>query len=157
SLSNIFSASSELGIDGTIKINAPDLDLQKELEQSELKILTTKEAIANTCLSRGKPQRNSFTVNINEGFPKSPDSNYSDLDTTLTGIRSLPTIVKQPEAIEPNNQPSNTSMFPASKMVKTPDGRVFLVGAPYAKRYAKALASRRPLGQSAESLICPQN
>jgi filamentous hemagglutinin family protein len=29
---NIFSASSELGIDGTIKINAPDLDLQKELE-----------------------------------------------------------------------------------------------------------------------------
>jgi 1,4-alpha-glucan branching enzyme len=34
-------------------------------------------------------------------------------------------------------------------MVKTPDGRVFLVAAPYAKRY--------PLGQSAESLICPQN
>ncbi|MEN9519493.1 MAG: hypothetical protein RLZZ381_2081 [Cyanobacteriota bacterium] len=64
-------------------------------------------------------------------------------------MRSLPTIVKQPEAIEPNNQPSNTSMLPASKMVKTPDGRVFLVAAPYAKRY--------PLGQSAESLICPQN
>jgi filamentous hemagglutinin family protein len=140
SLSNIFSASSELGIDGTIKINTPDLDLQKELEQSELKILTTKEAIASSCLARSN-QQGSFTVNNSPGAPKSPDSNYSDTDFTLTGISSLPTTAKQPEAIESNYQPSNTSMLPASKMVETPDGRIFLVAAP----------------QEPESLVCPQN
>ncbi|MEN9520266.1 MAG: hypothetical protein RLZZ381_2854 [Cyanobacteriota bacterium] len=140
SLSNIFSASSELGIDGTIKINAPDLDLQKELEQSELKILTTEEAIASSCLARSN-QQGSFTVNNSPGAPKSPDSNYSDTDFTLTGISSLPTTAKQPEAIESNYQPSNTSMLPASKMVETPDGRIFLVAAP----------------QEPESLVCPQN
>ncbi|MEN9519596.1 MAG: hypothetical protein RLZZ381_2184, partial [Cyanobacteriota bacterium] len=137
---NIFSASSELGIDGQVQINTPDLDLQKELEQSELEILTTEEAIANSCLARSN-QQGSFTVNNSPGAPKSPDSNYSDTDFTLTGISSLPTTAKQPEAIESNYQPSNTSMLPAEKMVETADGRIFLVAAP-----------RKP-----ESLFCPQN
>jgi large exoprotein involved in heme utilization and adhesion len=145
---NIFSASSELGIDGEIQINTPDLDLEKELEQSELEILTTEEAISSSCLARGK-QQGSFTVNNSPGFPKSPDSNYSDLDSTLTGMRDLPTTVKQPEAIDSNNQQPKPSMLPASKMVETPDGRIFLVAAPYAKRY--------PLGQEPRSLVCPQN
>jgi filamentous hemagglutinin family protein len=141
-------ASSNLGIDGTIKINTPDLDLQKELEQSELEILTTEKAIASSCLARNN-QQGSFTVNNSPGAPKSPDSNYSDTDFTLTGMSSLPTTAKQPEAIEPNNQPSNTSMLPAEKMVETKNGRIFLVAAPYAKRY--------PLGPKPESLLCPQN
>jgi filamentous hemagglutinin family protein len=142
---NIFSASSELGIDGTIKINTPDLDLQKELEQSKLEILTTEEAIASSCLARSN-QQGSFTVNNSPGLPKSPDSNYSDTDFTLTGMSSLPTTAKQPETIEPNNQPSNTSILPAEKMVETKNGRIFLVAAPY-----------RPLGQDPESLFCPKN
>jgi large exoprotein involved in heme utilization and adhesion len=137
---NIFSASSNLGIDGRVQINTPDINLQKELEQSELKLLTTEEAISSSCLARGN-QQGSFTVNNSPGLPKSPDSNYSDLDTTLTGIRSLPATVKQPETIDLNNQPSNSSMLPAEQMVETPDGRIFLVAAP----------------QSAESLFCPQN
>ncbi|MEY2832308.1 MAG: hypothetical protein RLZZ574_1566 [Cyanobacteriota bacterium] len=137
---NIFSASSELGIDGEIQINTPDLDLQKELEQSELKILTTEDAISSSCLAR-KNQQGSFTVNNSPGLPKSPDSNYSDLNSTLTGMSSLPTTVKQPEAIDSNNQQPNTSMLPAQRMVETPDGRIFLVAAP----------------QEPESLVCPQN
>jgi filamentous hemagglutinin family protein len=137
---NIFSASSELGIDGTIKIKTTDLDLQKELEQSELEILTTEEAIASSCLAR-KNQQGSFTVNNSPGFPKSPDSNYSDTNFTLTGMSSLPTTAKQPEAIESNNQSSNTSMLPAEKMVETKNGRIFLVAA----------------SQEPESIFCPQN
>jgi filamentous hemagglutinin family protein len=146
---NIFSASSELGIDGTIQINTPDIDLQRELEQSELELLTTQEAIAGSCLARSNRQ-GSFTVNNDTGLPKSPDSNYSDIDSTLTGISSLPTTAKQPEATESSHangkrseavRQSNTSMLPAERMVKTENGRVFLVAAP----------------QKPESLFCPKN
>ncbi len=126
---NIFSASSELGIDGTIQINTPDIDLQRELEQSELELLTTEEAVAGSCLARNN-QQGSFTVNNGGGLPQSPDSNYSDLDTTLTGISSPP----------PTTKP-NASMLPAERMVKTRDGRVFLVAVP----------------QKPESLLCTQN
>ena len=42
---NIFSASSDLGIDGEIEINTPDVNLQKELEQSEYRLLTVQGAI----------------------------------------------------------------------------------------------------------------
>ncbi|MGL5077643.1 MAG: hypothetical protein ACRDBG_17705, partial [Waterburya sp.] len=160
---NIFSASSELGIDGTIQINTPDIDLQRELEQSELELPTTEEAVAGSCLARSNRQ-GSFTVNNDTGLPKSPNSNYSDIDSTLTGISSLPATAKQPEATEQSDaygKPSdalragdwrsqqNTSMLPAERMVKTRDGKVFLVAAPYAKRY--------PLGQEPESLFCPKN
>jgi filamentous hemagglutinin family protein len=138
--SNIFSASSELGIDGTIQINTPDIDLQRELEQSELELPTTEEAIAGSCLARSN-QQGSFTVNNGTGLPKSPNSNYSDLDSTLTGISSLPQTAKQPEVIEKSNRQLNTLMLPAERMVKTENGRVFLVAAP-------ALP---------ESLFCPKN
>jgi filamentous hemagglutinin family protein len=138
--SNIFSASSELGIDGTIQINTPDIDLQRELEQSELELPTTEEAIAGSCLARSN-QQGSFIVNNGTGLPKSPNSNYSDLDSTLTGISSLPQTTKQPEVIEKSDQQSNTSMLRAERMVETEDGRVFLVAAP----------------QEPESLFCPKN
>jgi large exoprotein involved in heme utilization and adhesion len=153
--SNIFSASSELGIDGTIQINTPDIDLQRELEQSELELLTTEEAVAGSCLARSS-QQGSFTVNNGGGLPQSPNSNYSDLDTTLTGMTFPPPTPKQPEARQQSdaygkrsdalragyaNRQLNTSMLPAERMVKTENGRVFLVAAP----------------QKPESLFCPKN
>ncbi|MGL6338259.1 MAG: filamentous hemagglutinin N-terminal domain-containing protein [Waterburya sp.] len=144
---NIFSASSELGIDGTIQINTPDIDLQRELEQSELELPTTEETIAGSCLARSN-QQGSFTVNNGTGLPKSPNSNYSDIDSTLTGISSLPTTAKQPKVTEEGDaygkrsyRQQNTSMLPAERMVKTENGRVFLVAAP----------------QEPESLFCPKN
>ncbi|MGL4882190.1 MAG: hypothetical protein ACRC8K_14160, partial [Waterburya sp.] len=152
---NLFSASSDFGIDGTVQINTPDIDLQRELEQSEIELLTTEQAVAGSCLARSNRQ-GSFTVNNDTGLPKSPDSNYSDIDSTLTGISSLPTTAKQPEATESShaygkrsdalragyaNRQQNTSMLPAERMVKTENGRVFLVAAP----------------QEPESLFCPKN
>ncbi|MEO0014772.1 MAG: hypothetical protein RLZZ535_3161, partial [Cyanobacteriota bacterium] len=170
SLSNIFSASSELGIDGEIQINTPDINFQKELEQSELEILTVEQAIAGSCLARSNRQ-GSFTVNNSARLPKSPESNYSDIDSTLTGISSLPATAKQPKAVEESDRQPNVSMLPAERMVKTENGRVFLVAAPYAKRlYHKGTMSegvlkdtashipfRDPLGQGPKFLFCPKN
>ena len=143
---NIFSASSELGIDGEIQINTPDINLQKELAQFELKLLTAEQAIANSCLARSN-QQGSFTINDNGGLPKNPNSSYSDAGFSLTGVSRLTTTTtNQPSEIQENSRQQNSSAIPAQKMVETESGRIFLVAAPYAKRY--------PLGQKAESLYC---
>ncbi len=126
---NIFSASSELGIDGTITINTPDINLQKELEPSKLEFITANEAIANSCLAR-KNQKGSFTVNRHDSFPRNPNSSYSDTSYSLTGIDSLTTTTKQPTQIQLKNSPSHQSIVPAEKMVETEDGRIFLVASP---------------------------
>jgi filamentous hemagglutinin family protein len=163
---NSINASSELGIDGQIQINTPDINFQKELEQLELEILTAQEAIAGSCLAHSNRQ-GSFIVNNSARLPKSPDSNYSDIDSTLTGISSLPATAKQPEAVEESdalragyaNRQPNVSMLPAETMVKTENGRVFLVAAPYAKRDAPPGVNPLgyPLGQEPKSLLCPKN
>jgi large exoprotein involved in heme utilization and adhesion len=139
---NIFSASSELGIDGEIQINTPDINFQKELEQSELEILTAEQAIASSCLANNSQQA-SFTIGSNGGLPKSSDFNYSDANFSLTGVGSLPVIPKKAAPVQRNQ---DQALIPAEKMLETADGRIFLVTAPYAKRY--------PLGQKAESLFC---
>lgn len=136
---NIFSASSELGIDGEIQIDTLEIDLQKELEQSELEFLTAEQAIANSCLARSS-QQGSFTINDNGGLPKNPNSNYSDADFSLTGVSRL-TTTNQPSEISENSQQQNHSAhsaIPAQKMIETESGRIFLVAAP----------------QKAESLYC---
>ena len=134
---NIFSASSELGIDGTVQINTPDINVQRELEQSELELLTAEQAIANSCLARSN-QQGSFTINDNGGLPKNPNSNYSDAGFSLTGMSRLPTTTRQPSEIPENSRHQNSSAIPAQKMIETESGRIFLVAAP----------------QKAESLYC---
>ena len=137
---NIFSASSELGIDGTIQINTPDIDLQRELEQSEVDFLTAEQTISNSCLARSSGQA-SFTVGGDSGVPKNPNSNYSDTNFSLTGVGSLPLPTIQPPLTQANNLQDNQLMIPAEKIVGTEDGRIFLVAAP----------------QRAESLFCKAN
>ncbi|MEO0012980.1 MAG: hypothetical protein RLZZ535_1369 [Cyanobacteriota bacterium] len=134
---NSINASSNLGIDGTVQINTPDINLQKELEQSELEILTAEQAIANSCLANNS-QQSSFTVDGNGGLPKSSNSNYSDANFSLTGVGSLPSI---PEKAVPTQRDQNQALIPAEKMVQTKDGKVFLVAAP----------------PKAQSLFCPKN
>ena len=109
---NIFSASSELGIDGEIQINTPDINLQKELEQSELEIFIAEQAIANSCLARSSQQGN-FTIGNNGGLPKNPNSNYSDADFSLTGVNRLTTTTNQPSEIPENTRQQNSSAIPA--------------------------------------------
>ena len=141
---NIFSASSELGIDGEIQIDTPEIDLQKELEQSELELLTAEQAIANSCLARSS-QQGSFTIDDNGGLPKNPNSNYSDANFSLTGVSRLSSTTKQPSEIPENSRQQNSSAIPAQKMVETESGRIFLLAAPQKPEsiYCKTKAESR--------------
>ena len=129
SFNSQINASSRLGIDGTVQINAPNITLQPELEQLELKLVTTDEAIANSCLARSS-QQGSFTINDNGGLPKNPNSNYSDADFSLTGVNRLTSTTNQPSEIPENSRQQNPSAIPAQKIVETKSGRIFLVAAP---------------------------
>lgn len=126
---NIFSASSELGVDGAIQINTPDITLQPQLEILELKLVATDKAITNSCLARSS-QQGSFTINDNGGLPKNPNSNYSDAGFSLTGVNRLTSTTKQPSEIPENSRQQNSSAIPAQRMVETESGRIFLVAAP---------------------------
>jgi len=128
---NDITASSEIGIDGTIQIDTPDINLQKELEQSDLEFVAVDQAIANSCLARGTGQT-SFSINDNEKLPNNPNSNYSDANFSLTGVSSLPTNYKQPSSAQvDNSQHKQFSVNPAEKLVETEDGRILLVAAPH--------------------------
>ena len=130
---NDLDASSQSGeIDGRVQINAPDVNLQKELKQLEGELIATEATIANSCLTRSN-QQGSFTISDDAGLSKSPDSHYSDVNFSLTGIGSL---LNQPRPTQSNSW--RPIAIPAAKMVATEDGRVFLVAAP----------------QKAESLFC---
>ena len=60
-------------------------------------------------------------------LPRTPNTNYSDLNSTLTGVGALatPTRTNSSKQSEPNS-----SMVPAEKMVETQDSRILLVAAP---------------------------
>ena len=121
---DIFTASSELGIDGTIEIESVETNFQRQLEQSELRLLNT-DAIANSCLAR-QTRQTSFTISGNGGTPRTPNTNYSDLNSTLrVGTLVTPTRINLSRQLEPNG-----SMVPAEKMVETQDGRILLIAAP---------------------------
>ncbi|MDJ0589177.1 MAG: filamentous hemagglutinin N-terminal domain-containing protein [Pleurocapsa sp. MO_226.B13] len=127
-------ASSQLGIDGTVQIDTPDLNLQRELEPRELELVTAEGAIANSCLD---PQNSQGSLNLTGagGFPKSPESNYTDVNFSLTGVPSPPAPNSELSTV---NSQQQLSLIRATKMVTTESGRIFLVAAP----------------QKAESLVC---
>jgi filamentous hemagglutinin family protein len=129
-------ASSELGIDGTVRINTLDTNLQKDLEPSELNLITDEDTLANSCLVRRNEQQGSFVINNGSSLSTMGESEFYD-SGSITGIENTFSNweVEQLPIIEPQ---SLNSSIPAQQAVKTKDGRVFLVSAP----------------QSVKSLIC---
>ena len=121
-------ASSELGIDGRVEINTLDTNLQRDLELSELNLVTSEESLANSCLARRNEQQGSFVINNGSNLSTVSESDFYD-SGSITGMEnSLDTSsVKQPSIIQAE---SSNSMIPAQQAVKTPDGRIFLVSAP---------------------------
>ena len=127
-------ASSELGIDGSVQINTLDTNLQKDLELSELNLITPEEIIANSCLARRNQKQGSFTISRRSRSSNIGESNFYD-SGSITGIDNPVTPSGTEQLL--TSQSSDNSI-PAQQVVKTEDGRVFLVSAP----------------QSAKSLIC---
>ena len=145
-------ASSELGIDGRVKINTLDTNLQRDLELSELNLVTSEESLANSCLARRNEQQGSFVISNGSNLSTVSESDFYD-SGSITGIderkrSGLPTMFhsrrdnsfsnSQVEQLPIIESQSSDSPIPAQQAVKTESGRIFLVSAP----------------ESVKSLIC---
>jgi filamentous hemagglutinin family protein len=72
-------ASSELGIDGTVTINSPETSVEEDLILSAKKIEFNdyKKLLQGSCLDENRPGREEFTY-IGGGIPESPDKYFLD-------------------------------------------------------------------------------
>ena len=121
-------ASSELGINGRVKINTLDTNLQRDLELSELNLVTTEESLANSCLARRNEQQGSFVVSQGSSISNTGKSEFYE-SGSITGIDNSFT-PSAPEQLPVTTSQSLDNSIPAQQAVKTEDGRVFLVSAP---------------------------
>ena len=121
-------ATSELGIDGTVTIETLSSNLEKDLKQSEPEIVDLSALIAKTCLSNQRGQ-SSLVRGSSRGIPFNPDSEYRNLNFTLTGVGSLPEGTNdESRNLEQNSITSEEEpIIPATKMIRTEDGEIYLI------------------------------
>ncbi|MBD2067769.1 filamentous hemagglutinin N-terminal domain-containing protein [Leptolyngbya sp. FACHB-671] len=109
-LTNDITASSELGVQGTVDITPPDVDLRRGLPELPAEVVDASDQIAQTCSGAGVGQRESeFIVTGRGGLPTAPTDSlvgeesltgWSTLDEPETAVTS-----QIPEgAIAPPNQ-----------------------------------------------------
>ncbi|MGL5834895.1 MAG: ShlB/FhaC/HecB family hemolysin secretion/activation protein, partial [Waterburya sp.] len=110
-------ASSELGIDGTITINSPETSTDEDIIFSALKIEPRdyKKLLTGSCLDENRPGRERFTY-IGGGIPESPDNYYLDHEDDEKSYPS-PNHPTLEEALQ--NQ-ANNPMPPDNTADKTP-------------------------------------
>nr|MDZ8007672.1 filamentous hemagglutinin N-terminal domain-containing protein [Nostoc sp. DedSLP05] len=104
---NDITASSELGIDGTIELNTPDVDPSRGLVELPTNPVDASNQIAQGCTPRGK-QTSSFVATGRGGLPDSPNEMLGDdaIEVNLVTLdpkanRSIPTISTLPPAPVP--------------------------------------------------------
>ena len=70
-------ASSELGIDGVVKINTPDIDPSRGLVALPTELVDASRLIAQNCSSGGSQVASTFTVTGRGGLPDNPSETLS--------------------------------------------------------------------------------
>jgi hypothetical protein len=159
-----FNASSELGIDGTVTINSPEIDIQKELEQLNPQVIPIEQVIARSCLTERNAQRGSFINSGNGGIPVAPGTPIDDFasdenfEPTAQDRSSMATTSSQNERplVLPESESHPTTyissvtpwkpgapIIRANQLVRTDDGELIFV----------AEASTQTL-ESAKELVC---
>jgi large exoprotein involved in heme utilization and adhesion len=121
-------ASSELGVDGVVEINRPDVDPSRGLAELPTALVDAQGLVDQSCNASGSLQQSTFTVTGRGGVPPSPrDSLSSDAvevnwvtPPAREGNHSRTAISTNPRSIP-------TRIVEAQGWVKSPDGQVILV------------------------------
>jgi filamentous hemagglutinin family protein len=109
-LESDITASSQLGVNGTIQINTPDIDPSRGILRLPAEVFNASRQIAQSCSDRNAEETNEFIVTGRGGLPLSPDEFLSSdvvwSDTRLTPTGQKPsskttaTISSRPEPVE---------------------------------------------------------
>jgi hypothetical protein len=163
-INETFDASSQLGIDGTITINTPEIDIEKELEQFNSQIIPIEQVVARSCVTERNARQGSFVITGNGGLPATSETAVDefhldeDRGSRADGRSSQLTVSDESDRLEAMPNPSSPEMRSISSvapwkpgdpivqgttLVYTEDGRLLLV----------AEASSEKV-ESAEDLVC---
>ena len=148
SLSDI-NASSEIGLDGVVEINTPDVDLQNSLTQLAANFASPDQVVAGSCIARRNVERGSFTVTGTGGLPRNPyeaiSSRYAVTNVQpLPGSSNISSHVAQVEP--PTTWKLGDAIQEAQGMTVTADGRTIVGTNPQLVAVARA-----------QDMICQSN
>ena len=133
----VISASSELGLDGTITIKTPENDFQKDLEFSKIEIVSLPDFFTPRCQN---PERAKLNIDTGQHLPTDPDNYFTSpqtssidfppeleqkLDQFQGDLESSPEA--EPEKKSPVLWKPGEPIINATEVLRTEDGRVFLV------------------------------
>ena len=134
-IDEILSASSELGIDGTVEIEAnQDFEGSFDLITPDFEI--AEKALQGSCFTSRNSQQGSFVYGGTGGLPVSPDSMVEEEESTSSRLSQVKPGLPQPNPLEtkpdymyPEDyewQPGDPIIEPTD-LVKTKDGRLLWV------------------------------
>ncbi|MCU0535169.1 MAG: filamentous hemagglutinin N-terminal domain-containing protein [Hydrococcus sp. Prado102] len=134
SLDSAIAATSQLGIDGTVTINAPDTEIHKELEQFNAQTIPTEQILERSCVASKTPQQGSFVNAGTGGLPPTPETAIDEFDLREERQGSEPTPATSqsspPETVYISSiapwKPGDP-IVQGRTIVQTADGRMLLV------------------------------
>ncbi|MDJ0690761.1 MAG: filamentous hemagglutinin N-terminal domain-containing protein [Xenococcaceae cyanobacterium MO_188.B32] len=141
---NIFTASSELGIDGEVNINTT-IDFQNSFDSISPEFILAEEALISSCFTRGNSKQGSFVYKGTGGLPVSPSSAIDEeqsLSSQLPEVQPNSPTSHVPADSDDISSSAETIIYPAqtaqkwqvgepiiepTNLIKTADGRLLWV------------------------------
>ncbi len=125
--SNI-TASSQLGISGTVSISNPNLQKQNAAITSTPSFSSQEQVLASNCLTRRNSQQGTFVITGNGGLPETPDSRLLPYDVLQSRSVNVGRLIrnKEPQQAIAHTWHFGDSIQEATGFTFTPDGKVIL-------------------------------
>jgi filamentous hemagglutinin family protein len=121
-------ASSELGIDGVVKINTPDIDPSRGLVALPTELVDASRLIAHNCSSDGSQVASTFTVTGRGGLPDNPSETLSS-NAVWTDLRpnlNLAATSSSPPIAARRSHPTAAPLVEAQGWVINDKGEIVL-------------------------------
>ena len=126
SVTNDIDASSGVGLDGTVSITTPEVDVLQSVIELPSSVVEPEQTVAQVCeAERGNIARSGLTLKGKGGIPPEPTAPLNS-DVILTQKQN-------PQASYPDIKPIKTSigdLMPARGVIKTESGEVILTAYP---------------------------
>lgn len=139
----VFNADSELGIDGTVTINTPDINVSKEFDQPLPQTISAEEVVARSCVTDTYAQRGSFVSEGNTGLPSNPETTIDEFNLQATNKKkefqpsvesntpnraiATATPTTYISSVAPWQPRTGTPIVRGTELVRTNDGRLLFV------------------------------
>ena len=125
-IDEIFSASSELGIDGTIEIEA-NQDFESSFDLVTPDFAVAEKALENSCFKDRNQEKGSFVYGGTGGLPVSPDSTIEEEESASSRLSQVEPGLPQGSIPEDKEWQIGDPIVEPTHLVKTADGRMLWI------------------------------